>query len=367
MDKMHRKNKKLTPLDVVHIVIIVCVLVYTFRAVICVDPGWFQGNFFIDLKNACLNAGLNEILTFVGAVAFVLFGLVGIYEFAYANGVPVLAPDFFVRIKENKYEKQAEKMMKIYYEKDIDFIREYEKERAGYILQSMGIEEKQFHHIRYELIKARAMSTHSVKELQNKAEKILYDKRFIVDQSKDAICKRVYKEVDYFINLYSAVYEPELCRDVGQIMADFIILSLKDEVDFIDYILIPKGSNLLLGLEVGKILRKPVIAMQEQPRIKKDEFWDGEYCKKVNEKNNIIIVHDVLVTGRRIYESIKTLPVNTYNIKGLFCLIKYKHNKYHPKRDLYKNNIYNINWLLKTDEKSLKAYKNNERENVNEV
>lgn len=358
MDKKNRKNKKFTLLDILHIVVIACVLGYTFRAVICVDPGWFQGNFFMDLKKACLNAGLNEILTFVGAVAFVLFGIVGIYEYAYANGVPVLAPDFFIRMKENKYEKQAEKMMKLYYEKDIDFIREYEKERTGYILQSMGIEEKQFHHIRYELIKARAMSAHSVKELQNKAEKILYDKRFIVDQTKDALCRRVYKEVDYFINLYSAFYEPELCQDAGHIMTDFILLSLKDEVDFIDYILIPTGSNLLLGLEVGKILRKPVIAMQEHPRIKQDEFWDGEYRRKENAKNNIIIVHDVLVTGKRIYESVEKLPANTYNIKGLFCLMKYEHQNYHPKRELKKHNIYNVKCLLKTDEKILKEYKN---------
>lgn len=182
-------------LDIAHLIILIVLLGYTFRAVICVDQGLFKGNFFYDLKEACLKAGINEIFTFIGAVAFILFGIIGIYDFAYSSGVQILVPPSFAYLKEKNYEKQAEKMMKIYYERDIEFIQEYEKERVGYLLQAAGIDEEQFRHIRYELIKARAMSTENVEELRNKTEMMLYDKQFIVNQTIYSFSDRIYKEL----------------------------------------------------------------------------------------------------------------------------------------------------------------------------
>lgn len=122
------------------------------------------------------------------------------------------------------------------------------------------------------------------------------------------------------------------------------------QIDNLDYIIIPQGSNLLLGLEVGKILRKPVIAIQGEERICKNEFWDGHYEKKPNYKNRVIIIHDVLVTGKKIYKSVEKLPKDTYEIKGLYCLFKYENKKYHPEKLLRKHNICNIKCLIYTNE-----------------
>ena len=158
MDKSQKYTKRERILNIVHYSFLIMLFFYTFRAVVCVDSGFFQGDFLGDLKKACLCAGINEIFTFIGASAFVSFGIIGTYEFLYSNGLSFLTPPIFIHFKEAKYEKQAEKMMKTYYEKDIDFIREYEKERIGYILQAMGIDETQFHHIKYELVKTRTMT-----------------------------------------------------------------------------------------------------------------------------------------------------------------------------------------------------------------
>lgn len=354
MDKSQKYTKRERILNIVHYSFLIMLFFYTFRAVVCVDSGFFQGDFLGDLKKACLCAGINEIFTFIGASAFVSFGIIGTYEFLYSNGLSFLTPPIFIHFKEAKYEKQAEKMMKTYYEKDIDFIREYEKERIGYILQAMGIDETQFHHIKYELVKTRTMPINRIKDMRHKAEKILYDKRFIIDQSTIAICNRVYKEVDYFINLYTALYDSQLCKNISYIMANYIIKLMREDINKIDYIVIPYGGNLLLGLEIGKILRKPIVAIQEQERILKNEFWDGNYQTKKNTKNNIIVIHDVLVTGERIYKSVEKLPADTYIIKGLYCLIKYRNKKYKPQKDLKEHDIYNINYLIETDENILK-------------
>lgn len=365
MEIKWKRNKQEWILDTIHCFVLIFCLGYTFRAVICVDRELFHGHFFADLKDAFLSAGINEIFTFIGAVGFVLFGIVGIYEFAYLNGLWPLVPPTFAHIKDKNYEKQAEKMMKIYYENDIEFIREYEKERLDYALQAAGIDEAQFRHIKYELIKARSMSVSTVDELRKKAECILYDKRFIVDQTLYEPTERVYKEVDYFINLYTAFYAPQLCADAGQIMANYIVMVMGKQADALDYIIIPHDSNLLLGLEVGKILRKPVVAIQDKERIHKYEFWDGDYNKNrsSNNKNKVIIIHDVLVTGRRIYESVERLPQGTYEVEGLYCLFKYVHEEYHPEKILQEHNICNINCLIDTDEETLKKiYKDNGKE-----
>lgn len=353
MKEKRKRNWREWAIDFVHLIFLIVLLIYTFRAVICVDQGLFKGNFFYDLKEACLQAGINEIFTFIGAVSFILFGIIGIYDFAYLNGVRILVPPSFIHLKEKNYEKQAEKMMKVYYERDIEFIQEYEKERMGYLLQVAGIDEAQFRHIRYELIKARAKQAENIEELRNKTEMLLYNRQFIVNQTSYSVSDRIYKEVGYFINLYTALYDSELCNDVAHIMADYIVMCLGVAVVCLDYIIIPQGSNLLLGLEVGKILRKPIIAIQEKERITKNEFWDGNYEKKLNAKNNVIIVHDVLVTGKRIYQSIEKLPKDTYEVKGLFCLFKYKNPKYHPEWELEKHNINNIKCLVDTDETRL--------------
>lgn len=356
MEKKWKRTKCEWVSDIIHLLILVSLLGYVLRAAICVDAGFFCGHFWRDLKIAWLTAGINEIFTFIGAVAFILFGVIGIYEFCYSNGLKILVPATFAHIKENNYVKQAEKMMKIYYEKDIEFIREYEKERADYVLQALGLDEKQYQYIKYDLIKARAMSVNTIKELKCKAEKILYDEQFVVDLTACQPCERVYREVDYFLNLYTALYKSKLCTDIGYIMANYIVMVMGKNVDSIDYIVIPQGSNLLLGLEVGKILRKPVIAIQDNGRIKSSEPWDGEYRKKENSKNKIIIIHDVLVTGNRIYKSIEKLPEDTYEVKGLYCLVKYKNKQFHPEKTLKEHNIYNIKCLLYTNEAILKNY-----------
>ena len=230
-------------------------------------------------KNLWTVVGVSELFTFIGAVAFVLFGLVGIYEFSYANGVLPLVPPFYVRFKEKRDEKMASKMMELYYKNNIEFIREYEEERIGFVLQSLGLDEGQFHNISYEIVKARVMPEKTEEELAGKLKAMICQKKYIIDQSRIPICDRVYRAVGYYLNLYTALYDPKLCGEIGRIMASYILLCLEKDkaaIRDIDYLIVPSGGNLLLGLEVGKILRKKVIAVLDQERIRRGEFWDGQ-------------------------------------------------------------------------------------------
>lgn len=337
--------------DYIHGIIILALLAYTLRAVFCGGTGCGEKSFWEGFKTAILNAGINEIFTFIGAVAFILFGLVGIYEYSYLNEIKILVPPAYKRMRKRADREQARTMMQIYYEKDIEFIQQYEEQRIEYTLQALGIQSNQFRDIRYEVIKARAVKAKSKKELRQKAKAILFNKRYINDLTKIRTDERVYKEVDYFLNLYTALYDKQLRDDIGSIMSDYITQCMKEEIEGIDYIVIPRNSNFLLGLVVGEILRIPVIAIKTESRIKTDVYWDGIYIPK--NKNKIIVVHDVLVTGRRIYESVEKLPKDTYEVKGLFCLAQYD-NKVDSRKVLKKHGIDNVHCLLETSDDELK-------------
>lgn len=263
----------------------------------------------------------NDIFTIVGSITVLLFGIVGIFEFGYSNGISFLAPPTYRRCKESVNMKQAERMMKIYYKEDMDFIQQYEKERIRYILQLMGITAGQFHLINYEIIKARSNDENCDENLSEELKSYILHKEFIEVLPRENGKKRVYEKVDYYINLYMAFYDAEICKNVAGIMCKFIIGNLKEETEWIDYIIVPQQGNFLLGLEVAKQLHKPVIAIQSTGRIWQEEYWDGKY--KSDRKNKIIVVHDVLVTGQNIIDSIKKLPENTYKLMGVYSLVEY--------------------------------------------
>ena len=351
---MKRENYE-NLLNIVHAFIIVFLCAFTFRAVFFIDAKNASGDANVGFLTSVLNAGVSEVFTFIGAIAFILFGVVGIYEFAYENGIPFLSPPYYNKRKEKSTEKAAKKMMELYYEKDIAFIQEYEKERVAHVLQALGIDEPQFRHIKYELIKARSMSAATEEELKCKMEKIVFHRDYIVNQEEVMDCDRVYHGVNYFINFYTALYDSKLCADVGGIMASFIMMRMQDDIEDVDYLVVPSGSNLLLGLEVGKRLNKPVIAIRREARIIKGESWDGNYTHNAIRKNRIIVVHDVLVTGKRIYESVEKLPANSYLVDGLFCLLKYLHEGYAPEDHLKNHGIAKAYCLLDVEESKLKA------------
>ena len=347
--------------NLIHCFLILFLGSYVFRAIICVDAGLYTGNFYEDIKNALLQAGINEIFTFIGALAFILFGIVGVYEFAYLNGLPFLVPPIFIEVKEKDYLKQAERMMKVYYKKDAEYIKKHEEERSSYLLRAMGLDEGQYHYVNYQILKARTQSARSIYSLKLRAESTFLHKEFIVDQTSWPPEKRVYDVVDYFLNLYTVVYDDNLRRDLGNILYCYIERVLKERISEIDYVIIPQGSNFLLGLEVGKILSKPIISIMKEERIQKGIYWDGDYKKNKNgDKNKIIVIHDVLVTGKRLYESIEKLPKGSYELLGIYCLARYIHEDFKGLCEFENRGIpkQKVNWLLEVDEKKLQRIYN---------
>lgn len=344
--------------DYIHLTLLALLLLYTAYAIFSSAIPCPSGHFFQDLQLAFKCAGINEIFTLIGALAFVLFGVMGIYDFAYSYHLWLLVPPYYRHLKRESMKRDAEAMMRTYYETDMEFIQQYEQERVRYVLQALGVDETQFHKISYDLVRARVMPVGNLKALRKKAETYLYGGDFVEDLTSQPNSCRVYENVNYFINLYAAMYSPEICSDIAHIMADYVLEVLakrQKEIANIDYFVIPKGGNLLLGLEVGKILRKPVIAIQEQERIYRNKWWDGKYQR--NHMNKIIILHDVLVTGKIIADALQKLPPGSYAVEGLYCLVRYHHQRFDPEGVLKKKlTRKQIHCLIDVCEDQLKKY-----------
>jgi len=351
-----KRNRRNNLLNIIHAALLIVLIIYTLHG-IYLGAGISTGNFFTDIIEGISTTGLNEIFTFIGAIAFVLFGIVGIYEFSYSNGLWFLFPPVYGNLREHRNEKTAEIMMRTYFESDRKFLQTVELERFKDILRVMKLTEEQFDQVNYDLLRVRSMHYKNKRELLEAARKIVLNKNYIVDLTQLPIKERVYHDVNYFINLYTVVYNEEVRTQIAKIMTSFIFQEIKNEISNIDYIVVPENGNLLLGLSVGEMLSKPVLSIQPKARIQQNQSWDGNYHYEKNHKRKIIIVHDILVTGNKIIDISNKLPKGSFVVLYLFCLVKYDQAQYDPVERIV-NGISirpdQIKCLLTTSERDLK-------------
>lgn len=179
--------------------------------------------------------------------------------------------------------------------------------------------------MRYEILKARAGNISDFNSLQKMAKDLLLNKEYVVDLTNIDANERVYEDVKYYIDLYTALLDENVYEDAGRLMTNLLRIKTGNKLESIDCLIIPYGSNLLLGLSVAKKLGIRLVSVLKDGRMLKKQPWDGEYPKKENgEKVKIAILHDVLVSGERIYKSLEKLPKDSYELVGVFSLVYYK-------------------------------------------
>lgn len=345
-----------TILNSIHAIILILLMVYTLHGIYLgsdISTGSFLGDIVVGIKTT----GLAEIFTFIGAIAFVLFGIVGIYEFAYSNGLRFLFPPVYGQLRERRNEKTAEIMMKTYFESDRQFLHTIEMQRFTDVLHILRLTEEQFNQVSYDLLRMRSIHYEDKNGLIEEAKKILLNKEFIVDLTRVPRNLRVYNDVDFYIDLYTAVYNEGIRDEIGKIMTSFIAFEMGNDVYNIDYIVLPENSNLILGITVSHNMGKPLICMQTKARIRNDNIWDGKFEFDGSHTKKIIIIHDVLVSGGCIIDTVKKLPAGSFEVLNLFCLIKYDHAPFAPEVQIEKEGKIgkdHIKCLLTTTERDLR-------------
>jgi len=103
-------------------------------------------------------------------------------------------------------------------------------------------------------------------------------------------------------------------------MANKICLSLakkiKKNFKKIDLILSPAMGGIIIGYEIGKLLKKETIFCE---RIK------GKFmlrrCFKIKKKSRVLIIEDVITTGKSIFECVKLINKSKAKLLGFACII----------------------------------------------
>ena len=106
----------------------------------------------------------------------------------------------------------------------------------------------------------------------------------------------------------------KICESLGS--------KIKNEINDFDLILSPAMGGIIIGYELGKILNKQTIF---------SERVNGEFKLrrdfKIEKGDRVLIVEDVITTGKSSIECSKLVTLNKANIVGYACIIDRSNGK----------------------------------------
>ena len=115
-----------------------------------------------------------------------------------------------------------------------------------------------------------------------------------------------------YVQCAQLMSKPDQAIKICESLAD----KIKTEFKNFDLILSPAMGGIIVGYELGKILNKQAIF---------SERVNGEFKLrrdfKINKGDNVLIVEDVITTGKSSKECSKLVSLNNANIVGYACII----------------------------------------------
>lgn len=263
--------------------------------------------------------GFENIGGMIEQTLLIMLSFVTLVDIASYVNWSILVPDFFEFAKEKKHIKDVQACVETYIKEDVNFLQDYSQERISFIISQLGISKNQLDKIRLELIKMRCIPLKNLDDAKEKIKSlVISDYPILIDQDKIDSAKICYNKVRFYINIMDIMFIPDYASELSSILA--FLITEKADLSTIDKLIIPHDSNFLLGVEVGKRLGKSVVKIRNKKgKIEAEKFWDGN----LNVTDKVIIIHDVLVSGEQIIDTISKLP-DSCAIEGFFCLITRK-------------------------------------------
>ena len=97
---------------------------------------------------------------------------------------------------------------------------------------------------------------------------------------------------------------------------------IKNEFNDFNLILSPAMGGIIIGYELGKILNKQTIFSE---RVKGEFTLRRDF--KIKKEDKVLIVEDVITTGKSSVECSKLVTLNNANIVGYACIIDRSNGK----------------------------------------
>ena len=294
-----------------------------------------------------------EIIGFVGDMAIYLLGVIGLFEFSYDNGFTPAVPNWFIEHKEKSAHKQTKQSLQEFFDMESEFLEQHEKERMEDALAIMGLSAQGHKKVRAKLLEARLGAMYDIDTARKRIMDLMFFSDVICDLHKSPDYVNT-EHLRYYFKFHDLMHNKQQCDSIVDAMAAFISLTCeRNGIDLseIDVIMVPNSGNYLLGLGVSKRLHKHFIKMIPPERQIGKYSYEGVIPSDIMRRGvNVLIVHDVLLTGGQICESVRDLQESIPNctIHGLFSAV-YR-NVDHGREKLKAYNIKSYNLIEMTEE-----------------
>ena len=115
-----------------------------------------------------------------------------------------------------------------------------------------------------------------------------------------------------YIQCAKLLSKPYLAQKICESLAE----KIEKELDAFDLVLAPAMGGIIIGYEIGKILKKETIFAE---RLNNEFILRRDFSIKKN--SNVLIVEDVITTGKSSLECSKIVTNSDANIVGYACII----------------------------------------------
>ncbi|MCB2182987.1 MAG: hypothetical protein KQH63_13215 [Desulfobulbaceae bacterium] len=253
-------------------------------------------------------SGMSDLST---PILVFIIAVLSILNFLDSQGIKVPK---YSKFKFNSEKDRIKNYLQEIYDNEYEFLKENEAWRIDLLLKQLNLHPSQKRLVEKELRKLSRSPIDTKEERENALRSYCKNKLICINTNgKDNL---TYKEVKYFLNFFDIMSHGLWRSNISQLMANHIKDELKKLLDINKFcIVVPRRGNFLFGYEVSKALNVPVVFMRNEGRIQENKPWDGSF----NRFDNVVIIHDVTVTGKQIVEDLYNLTGK--NVIGLFTLV----------------------------------------------
>lgn len=253
----------------------------------------------------------DNTMQLVGDFSIYLLGVIGLLEFGYDNGLLMFIPDSFIRYKEKRLEQQTKDYIFTFLDKETEFLHEHERLRAGELMSLIGLSIHDLPMLQSNVIKARLDPMYDIETASAKLEDILFHSHVVRDLHVDSeVSQRT--NCRFYFRFPDLMHDPALRIQISKIMATFVCQTLEkpeNKAPFsapdLDIVMTPTHGNYLLGFDTNALLGKHFIKMIPRNKVFGDNYYEGVIPGDYADRGiNVILVHDILVSGGQIIESI---------------------------------------------------------------
>lgn len=273
---------------------------------------------YLVFKEATVENILEKIGQYIGVLIPILLGVIGVIDFCFCNGLSWLVPSTYENYKNKSMEKQTKKYLKDFFCREEEFLFQNSNRRIAFLLEQLGLNRNQFERLKMAILDIKLMPIRSLEDAEKKMREIIKIDGIIITQDGKDAANLVYKEVKYFINFTDVLFIDDYYAQITDCLTYLIKSTVEEKRISFNRILVTHNGNFLLGIGVSQKMKIALIKATEDPVIFNNQSWIGHFSD--NKKDKTIVVHDVLVSGKQIKESIHKVEKNA-QVVAVFCIV----------------------------------------------